>query len=246
MAAEKGMIICVSAGNMGSRAWKYIGIPADATNVLSVGGIDIHGKRTPFSSYGYNINERVKPDACTVAKDVQVANAYGKTTKMDGTSFASPLLAGMVACLWQSCHEKTAIEVINAVQQSCDQYDKPDSSLGYGRVDMFKAYNLLKYPATITDASGNRLISVSLNSFVLNNKPLILTIEAAQATSINLQFQTEWQEPLPAKTYKIKAGKKIIKIKKYPKLRGQDYDFTTLKISGEGIDYQYLLGIDDN
>ena len=59
---------------------------------------------------------------------------------MLGIRFASPIMCGMVACLWQACPELTAKEVIELVRRSGDRTDYPDNIYGYGVPDMWKAY----------------------------------------------------------------------------------------------------------
>ena len=54
--------------------------------------------------------------------------------------FASPIMCGMVTCLWQACPELTAKEVIELVRRSGDRKDYPDNIYGYGVPDMWKAY----------------------------------------------------------------------------------------------------------
>jgi subtilisin family serine protease len=61
-----------------------------------------------------------------------------------GTSFATPLITGLVACLWQALPQKTAREIIQAVIQSGDKQAAPDDIYGYGVPDFVKAYQLLK------------------------------------------------------------------------------------------------------
>ena len=64
----------------------------------------------------------------------------GNLRKASGTSFASPILCGMVACLWQACPQLTAKEIIELVRQSGDRIDFPDNIYGYGVPDLWKAY----------------------------------------------------------------------------------------------------------
>ena len=53
-------------------------------------------------------------------------------TTSNGTSFSSPIIAGMTACLWQANPDKTNMEVMNAIMQSAHLYNTPDDQLGYG------------------------------------------------------------------------------------------------------------------
>ena len=48
IAARKGMIVCNSAGNSGNKNWRYIGAPADADSILTVGGVDAEQEVSVF------------------------------------------------------------------------------------------------------------------------------------------------------------------------------------------------------
>lgn len=99
MAVDKGMVVVMSAGNEWVTAWKTISIPTDAEGVITVGAIDKDGKQTYFSSVGPTADGRSKPDV--VAPGVCVVVRGNTMVMANGTSFASPLVAGYVACMLQ-------------------------------------------------------------------------------------------------------------------------------------------------
>jgi hypothetical protein len=238
--AARGIIVCISAGNLGNDAWTYIGTPADANHVLTAGGIDVYGNRAPFSSYNYEHNERIKPDACTAAVDVWVTNPFSKTTTMDGTSFASPLLAGMVSCLWQAFPQKTAYEVMEAVRQSCSNASNPDNSLGYGIADMFKAYNLL-----LNTPNENSDISVAIPRFVLDKQTFHITLFSKEKCNIEVSLSQKSTGYTFHKVFKLKEGENILKIKDFSKIRTQlPFEFLTLNILTAKENFHYLLGVE--
>ena len=137
--ADKGMILVCSAGNAGMEPWKKITTPGDADNVLTVGAIDKHGVLAPFSSIGNTQDGRIKPDVVAVGLGSDVMRTNGNTGHANGTSFASPIMCGMVACLWQACPDLTAKEVIALVRRVGDRADAPDNIYGYGVPDLWKA-----------------------------------------------------------------------------------------------------------
>jgi subtilisin family serine protease len=144
IAASKGILVITSAGNEGNDPWKYISAPADGDSVLAIGAVNSKGKYAYFSSQGPTYDGRIKPDVCAQGMFSTVQGAGGSISSSNGTSFSGPILAGMVACLWQANPSKTNMEIIDAVQKSASQYSEPDEKLGYGIPDFNFAYLYLK------------------------------------------------------------------------------------------------------
>ncbi len=141
---QKGIIVVISAGNEGDKAWHYIGAPADAENVISVGAVNSTGNIAGFSSFGPSADGRIKPDVVAMGVSVPVYNKYGNLSYPNGTSFSSPITAGSVACLRQAFPSAAVDLFISAVQQSADNYDSPNETYGYGIANFEGAYNILK------------------------------------------------------------------------------------------------------
>ena len=139
-AADKGIVVVCSAGNSGSGSWKKITPPGDAENVITVGAVNKYGVLAPFSSVGNTADGRVKPDVVAVGLGSDVMGTDGNLRHANGTSFSSPIMCGMVACLWQACPELTAKEIIELVRWSGDRAVFPDNIYGYGIPDLWKAY----------------------------------------------------------------------------------------------------------
>ncbi len=141
IAAQKGMIVCNSAGNEGDDIWRYIGVPADAPGLVAVGATDFDGRRASFSSVGPTPDGRIKPDLVAPGDEVVTAGNFGiELGVSSGTSIASPMLVGAIASLWSAFPEKTAKEILDAVFASADQFEKPDGLRGYGLPDMTSAW----------------------------------------------------------------------------------------------------------
>ena len=131
MAASKGMLVVNAAGNDGDGDWKYLGTPADADSVLSVGGIDpVTNYHIYFSSYGPTADKRLKPNVCAYG-EVMASGEKGYED-VSGTSFASPLVAGFVACAWQSDKNLTNMEMFREIERSGDLFPYFDYAHGYG------------------------------------------------------------------------------------------------------------------
>ncbi|WP_324679362.1 S8 family serine peptidase [Hymenobacter sp. GOD-10R] len=142
VAARVGMLVCNSAGNDGAGAWRYIGAPADADSIISVGSVTSTMVRSSFSSFGPTADGRIKPDLAALGTSAAVISATGTSVRSSGTSFSCPILAGMAADFWQANPRLTAQQVIFYLKRSGTQVNAPDNSLGFGIPDFVRAYNL--------------------------------------------------------------------------------------------------------
>lgn len=141
IAARKGMLVCVAAGNEGNKAWHYLTAPADADSILCVGAVDSEGRIAAFSSRGPGSDGRVKPDVCAMGEGSCILNpSDGSIQYGNGTSFACPLMAGLAACVWSALPDLDAQEIRRRIICSADRYHTPDADYGYGIPDAWLAY----------------------------------------------------------------------------------------------------------
>ncbi len=145
MAARKGILVVNSLGNEGSSPWYYLSAPSDGDSVLGIGAVDGSGNYAGFSSHGPSYDGRVKPDVVAQGSYVCIVNPVSGGFILDGngTSFSSPILAGMSACLWQANPSLSNMQIAQAIKQSASQYENPDDFLGYGIPDFVLANNIL-------------------------------------------------------------------------------------------------------
>jgi serine protease AprX len=143
MAASKGMLVVISAGNEGNSAWKHIGAPADADSVLAVGAVDEYAYVAGFSSRGPSADGNVKPDVMAIGQGTYMAGVAGGIVQGSGTSLSAPVITGLAACLWQFSPGSSAMEVLDAIRQSADRYQQPNEDYGYGIPDFNLASVLL-------------------------------------------------------------------------------------------------------
>jgi len=139
MATAVGIVCVVSAGNEGGYSWKYVSAPADAPDILSVGAVSLNQNRVSFSSIGPTVDGRIKPEVSALGLQTVVGDASGNITTANGTSFAAPLIAGLVAGFWQANPHLTNMEVMEKIKGSGTVSIAPNNEIGYGIPDFSRA-----------------------------------------------------------------------------------------------------------
>ena len=137
---QKGVIVCVAAGNDGNNQYYHIGRPADAFDILCVGACASDSIIAEFSSHGPSYDGRVKPDITSQGVETACIYPYDMLSFANGTSLATPVAAGMCACLWQAMPVYTATEMMQIIRESGHLYNNPNPEYGYGIPDFYKAY----------------------------------------------------------------------------------------------------------
>ena len=135
MLASKGIVLVNSAGNNGMGPWKKVSFPADADNIITVGAVTPTLSNAPFCSVGPTQDGRIKPDVMAVGSPAWLISGRGSLTQDMGTSFAAPIVCGLVACLWQAFPNKTALEIIDMVRHCGSNHKNPNTIFGYGIPD---------------------------------------------------------------------------------------------------------------
>ena len=139
---SRGMILVNAAGNSGNTSWKYIGAPADAESVFSIGAVNAFQNIASFSSFGPTADNRVKPDVLAQGQGTAIINfSSGNSTTSNGTSFSSPVMAGVIACFWQAFPNKTNFEIMDLIRAAADRFSNPTEQEGYGVPNFEIAYN---------------------------------------------------------------------------------------------------------
>ncbi len=144
IAASRGMLVITSAGNNGDDPWHFITFPADAHDILAVGAVNASGEHAWFSGYGPSTDGRVKPEVMAHGAGTAYPRFDGRVGTGNGTSFASPILCGAAACLWQAHPEATASEVRDAIIKSSHLFNNPSPSMGHGIPDFWLAHQWLQ------------------------------------------------------------------------------------------------------
>ena len=166
LAARKGLLVVSAAGNDGDDDWVRIGTPADADSALAIGGLDPEtGLHIDFSSYGPTADRRRKPNLAAFGI-VLTTTPGGHYERLEGTSFAAPLVAGLAAALWQRQRQLTAMQLFRLLEQAGELYPYFDYAHGYGRPRLARSTGQAATPvaATFDFVPHDSLVAVIVRS----------------------------------------------------------------------------------
>ena len=144
IAFDKGMILVTSAGNGGNSSFPTVGTPGDSPGTLTVGAVSSNGNYASFSSIGPTVDGRIKPDVMAQGASAAVISTSGGVDFSSGTSFSSPIMAGVVTCLWQSRPEVPNGYIMQIIRESANLYNNPTDEMGYGIPNFEDAYAALQ------------------------------------------------------------------------------------------------------
>jgi len=135
MAVQRGILVVTAAGNSGPGS-RSIWTPADGHSVLAVGAEDSLGTIAFFSSRGPTADGRIKPDFTAPGVAVCTVTGNGVVRRLDGTSFATPLLAAAAALVKQLHPTLAPMPLRAAFQNTATNRAAPDTIRGWGRPDV--------------------------------------------------------------------------------------------------------------
>lgn len=168
--AYLGIVVLNAVGNYNQTAIPSLGSPSDADSIISVGAVMSDGNIASFSSNGPTSDGRTKPDVLAMGVYVYTASKRGidKYEFSNGTSFSTPITAGVVALLLSAHPELTPIEVREALRMTANNSSTPNNIMGWGIINAYDA--LLYYgmawsnEATTRKVGDDIEISISLAS----------------------------------------------------------------------------------
>ena len=178
IASEKGIFVMFAAGNEAQNDWHYIITPADNAKVFTVGAVTSSGASSGFSSYGPNSAGVIKPDASARGTGTAMGFNNGATSG-SGTSFATPLAAGGVACLLQALPTKPLEEVKDFLRKTASLYPNHTDPMGYGILNFSEALT----DAQLATANGNVKSKITIHpnpvksTFTITTSEKIVSVE---------------------------------------------------------------------
>ena len=215
IAARKGVLLVAAMGNEGNyrdsrtRTTGSLIAPADADSIVSVGAVNSSRRLAGFSSTGPTADGRVKPEV--VAQGVSVYSMYGEAGYRlgDGTSFATPLTAGVAALILSANPTLTPMQVRDRLMQtarplydsSAGMVTRPNNFYGWGMVDAMASAALTDVPLHLAGAFVLR--QNFPNPF---NGSTTIVVEAGAEASIDLSIYNL----LGQRIRRIYAGKALV------------------------------------
>lgn len=177
-AARRDVLVLVAAGNEGGMGGRSIGSPADADSVLVVGAIRESGDACWFSSWGPTADGRPKPDVAAFGCDVPIAGRGGIDEielNGSGTSFATPLVAGLAVLARQLQPGVSAAQLRAQIQASA----RLSSAGSAGTRDSVRGYGLPDLRRIFPDLSRARMLALP-TSWRPDREPLVFQTSSAQ------------------------------------------------------------------
>jgi hypothetical protein len=124
-------------GNAGPGS-RSLGTPADGDSVLAIGAVDTLGQLAGFSGRGPTADGRIKPDLLGPGVAIWVRGPAG-FSRETGTSFATPLIAGLAALLREVHPTFGPVDIADALRAAGTNAAQPDTVRGWGVPDAMRA-----------------------------------------------------------------------------------------------------------
>ncbi|GLY98426.1 hypothetical protein Acsp02_56800 [Actinoplanes sp. NBRC 103695] len=184
--------------------------PGDYPEAYSAGAYDSSGTIAGFSSRGSSaFDSQTKPDIAAPGVDVRSSIPGGGYDSYDGTSMASPHVAGSVALLWSAAPSlrgdiaatRTLLDdsATDTPNSQCGGTDDDNNVFGEGKLDIYKAVTeaprgpIARANGTVTDeATGRPITGVTVTS---------------EGRTVTTDTQGRYSLTLEAGTHEVTAGK---------------------------------------
>ncbi|MGW1215943.1 S8 family peptidase [Streptomyces sp. NPDC002499] len=152
LSAESDTLFVIAAGNEGEFGEQTVGSPGSADAALTVGAVDKSDQLASFSSRGPRVGDSgVKPDLTAPGVAITAAAAAGSFLEgefpsdtpgyltLDGTSMATPHVAGAAALLAQQHPDWTGERIKQVLTASAKPGAYSSFQQGTGRTDLVRA-----------------------------------------------------------------------------------------------------------
>ncbi|KAF0153622.1 MAG: subtilisin-like serine protease [Ignavibacteria bacterium] len=198
LAFERGVTTLTAAGNERNNSWGKIITPADAINVITVGAVDFANRIASFSSPGPTFDGRTKPEVVAMGVSNYISNTSGKYSTGNGTSFATPIAAGVAGLLKSAWTHLTNQQMRKIFLECSDNTNTPNNDRGWGLISAKRA---VSYPNLKQENSGYRLNKIFINSEGVSSSSVKLNYKIGngsfQTVSMNYDGTLKYDFVLP-------------------------------------------------
>jgi MYXO-CTERM domain-containing protein len=159
VAIANGLVMFTANGNEGPEPGT-LSAPADVDGIIALGATNLDGVVADFSSRGPTSDGRVKPDLLAPGQGVWMVEpgTINEYWQRNGTSYATPLAAGVGALLLEAYPELTPGEMLALLRATASHPDAPDNDGGWGMIDGWAAAGLY---CTCTDGDRDGHFAVA-------------------------------------------------------------------------------------
>ena len=187
-AVAVGIVFCVSAGN--DYDYQTIGSPGTAARAITVGSTTKLDRLSSFSSKGPVVGSwAIKPDVMAPGSSINSAIPNGEFQYLNGTSMASPHIAGVAALLLSTKPDLTPDQVKSTIVNTAKHVGDDVMAYGNGRVDGLKVMANETFVAPSSLSFGRDQITqdtweASQDLSVTNTSAITQTYELTLPTSV--------------------------------------------------------------
>ncbi len=212
---NKGAVIFASAGNYNTSTPYY---PAACNNVVSVAATDANDAKASFSNYGTTI------DIAAPGVSILATADGGGYASVSGTSFSSPIAAGLGALILSVNPTLSNAQVVDIITKNADDIGTPgfDQYFGYGRINVLKSLTAAQSAVPASDTTAPTVAITSPSSSSTVKASVAVAVAAADnvgvakvelringalfATSATAPFSFSWDTTTaPDGTYTLEA-----------------------------------------
>lgn len=188
-----------AAGNSGPSP-KTVGTPGGFPHAVAVGASTSADKIASFSSRGpvsWDGVTFIKPDVSAPGENIYSAMPGGKWASKSGTSMATPLVAGVIALLYQAKPELSIDEITQILETTGKDLGDPgkDNVFGSCRIDAYQA---------VTRVLNSGTLSLKVTS--PDGNPLVAKVEINDNINLETKGDGTVKTTLEAGTYKVKVS----------------------------------------